>query len=126
MSRLHLTSWQRQRLRRQLVETSDARLLRRTLAVLEFDYGRPAADIARMLSVTRQSIYNWIEAYTQALDPSALRDEQGGDATRRWMRARSTCCRPSSPPHPRISSTLRRIGRSRCCKKPRKSPRGGG
>jgi transposase len=77
MSRLNLTSWQRQRLRRQLVETLDARLLRRTLAVLEFDSGRPAADIARMLGVTRQSVYNWIDAYAQARDPEALQDQAG-------------------------------------------------
>lgn len=77
MSHLNLTHWQRQRLRRQLVETSDARLLRRTLAVLEYDYGRPAADIARMLGVTRQTVYNWIEAYREAHDPEALQDQTG-------------------------------------------------
>ena len=49
MSRLNLTSWQRRRLRRQLAETREARLFRKTLAVLEFDHGRSAADIARML-----------------------------------------------------------------------------
>ena len=77
MSRLNLTAWQRHRLRRQLKETLDARLLRRTLAVLEFDQGRTAADIARMLGVTRQSVYNWVGAYTQGHDPRALRDEEG-------------------------------------------------
>jgi transposase len=77
MSRLNLTTWQRQRLRRQLVDTPDARLYRRTLAVLEFDFGRPAADIARMLGVTRQSVYHWVEAYLQARDPAALADEAG-------------------------------------------------
>ena len=77
MSRLTLTAWQRRRLRRQLKETLDARLLRRTLAVLEFDQGRTAADIARMLGVTRQSVYNWVGAYTQGHDPQALRDQEG-------------------------------------------------
>jgi transposase len=77
MSRLNLTSWQRQRLRRQLAETTDVRLFRRTLAVLEFDFGRSAADIGRMLGVTRQSVYNWVDAYTQSLDPKALQDESG-------------------------------------------------
>lgn len=77
MSRLNLTSWQRRRLRRQLTETLDARILRRTLAVLEFDQGRSAAELARMLGVTRQSVYNWVEAYTQAYDPRALHDEPG-------------------------------------------------
>ncbi len=77
MSRLNLTSWQRRRLRRQLKETPDARLLRRTLAVLEFDRGRTAAAIARMLGVTRQSVYNWVGAYAQGHDPQALRDQPG-------------------------------------------------
>ena len=77
MSRLNLTRWQRHRLRRQLKETLDARLLRRTLAVLEFDQGRTAADIACMLGVTRQSVYNWVGAYTQGHDPQALRDQEG-------------------------------------------------
>src|SRR5438874_10369941 len=77
MSRLNLTSWQRQRLRRQLAETRDARLFRRTLAVLEFDHGRSAADIARMLGVTRQAVYDWIEADTQDHDPASLEDQAG-------------------------------------------------
>lgn len=77
MSQLNLTSWQRQRLRRQLAETRDARLFRRTLAVLEFDHGHSAADLARMLGVTRQAIYNWVEAYTQTRDPLSLEDEEG-------------------------------------------------
>jgi len=77
MSRLKLTSWQRRRLQRQLAAAQDARLFRRTLAVLEFDSGRSATDIARMLGVTRQSVYNWVEAYTQDHDPASLEDEQG-------------------------------------------------
>ena len=77
MSRLNLTTWQRRRLRRQLKETWDARLLRRTLAVLEFDQGRSAAEVARMLGVTRQSVYNWVAAYTQGHVPQALRDQEG-------------------------------------------------
>jgi len=77
MSQLSLTTWQRQRLQRQLAQTRDARLFRRTLTVLEFDRGRPAADLARMLGVSRQSVYNWIDAYMQILDPAALEEEQG-------------------------------------------------
>jgi transposase len=77
MSRLNLTSWQRRRLQHQLAETRDARLFRRTLAVLEFDYGRSAADIARMLGVTRQSVYEWVEVYTRDHDPASLEDEGG-------------------------------------------------
>src|SRR5438270_1666406 len=77
MSRLNLTSWRRRRLRRQLAQTREARLYRKTLAVLEFDHGRSAADIARMLGVTRQTVYAWIETYTQDHDPTALEDQPG-------------------------------------------------
>ena len=82
MSQLTLTSWQRRRLRRQLAEAQDARLFRRTLAVLEFDRGRTAADIASMLGVARQSVYNWVQAYAQALDPASLRDRVGSGRRR--------------------------------------------
>src|SRR5438270_9986044 len=77
MSRLNLTPWQRRRLRRQLAKTRDARLFRRTLAVLEFDHGRSAADIARMLGVTRKCIHDWAGAYTEGRDPASLEDEGG-------------------------------------------------
>src|SRR4051812_45952543 len=77
MSRLELTPWQRRRLRRQLAETHDARLYRRTLAVLEFDHGRSAADIARMLGVTRKCIYDWVGVYSEGRDPASLEDEPG-------------------------------------------------
>jgi transposase len=77
MSQLHLTSWQRHRLRQQLTATEDVRLFRRTLAVLELDHGRSVADIARMLGVTRQTVYNWVEAYTGDHDPAALEDHRG-------------------------------------------------
>jgi transposase len=77
MSQVRLTSWQRHRLRRQLAEAEDVGLFRRTLAILELDYGRPAADIARMLGVSRQTVYNWLEAYTEAGSPTALEDHRG-------------------------------------------------
>lgn len=74
MSRFKLSSWQRQRLRRQLGEATEVRLYRRTLAVLEFAGGRPAAEIAHMLGVTRQSVYHWVDAYAEAHDPAVLAD----------------------------------------------------
>src|SRR5436190_11314521 len=74
MSRLQLSYWQRRRLRRQLKAAEDARVLRRTLAILEFDRGRSAADIADLLGVTRQSIYNWVTTYARCPDPATLVD----------------------------------------------------
>ena len=75
MSRLKLTHWQRRRLRQQLKATPDARTYRRTLAVLELDRGRSAAEIATMLGVTRQSVHNWAAAFVRDPDPAVLRDE---------------------------------------------------
>src|SRR4051812_46555301 len=74
MSRFKLTYWQRRRLRRQLKAADDARTYRRTLAVLELDRGRPAADIAAMLGVTRQSVHNWAAAFAREADPADLAD----------------------------------------------------
>jgi transposase len=74
MSRLNLAPGRRRDLRRQLARARDVRLYRRTLAVLEFDRGRPVTDIADALGVTRQSVHNWVAAYARGLDPAALAD----------------------------------------------------
>src|SRR5215210_7206286 len=66
MSHLKLTGWQRHHLRGRLRKVHDARAYRRVLAVLEFDRGRPAADIAALLRVSRQSVYNWAAAYARS------------------------------------------------------------
>lgn len=83
MSRLKLTFWQRRHLERQLEQTRDARLYRRTLALLAFAPGQSAADIASLLRVTRQSIYNWVDTYTHSGQPAALADENRQGRPRR-------------------------------------------
>ncbi len=75
MEGLKLTWRQRQRLAEQLQRAQDARLYRRTLAVLEIGRGRSIAQVAQTLGVTRQSVYNWVAGYAQAYDPRALRDQ---------------------------------------------------
>lgn len=77
MNRLNLTRRERRVLQLQLTKTLDARVLRRTLAVTEFDQGRSVQEIAKMLGVTRQSIYNWVDIYRQSRDPTALGDQPG-------------------------------------------------
>lgn len=84
MTSLQLTRWQRLRLQRQLKDTQDARVYRRTLAILECSRGRPIAQIARALGVTRQSVHNWIEAYAQVHDPGALCDEDRSGRPSLW------------------------------------------
>jgi transposase len=74
MSGLNLKHWQRRQLRQQLKAACDARTYRRTLALLELDRGRSAADIANMLGVTRQSVNNWAIAFAREPDPSVLSD----------------------------------------------------
>ena len=76
MTSLTLTRSQRYRLRQQLQHTHDASLYRRTLAILENDRGKPIAQVARSLRVTRQSIHNWPELCTQDFGPLALRDAE--------------------------------------------------
>jgi transposase len=74
MKRLMLTLDQQHCLERQLQETQEVRVYRRTFAVLEFSRGRSIAQIAEALGVTRQSIYNWVEQYASTYDPSSLRE----------------------------------------------------
>src|SRR5689334_12685279 len=76
MSHLNLTTRQRRRLRDHLSRARDAHVCQRILAVLEFDLGRAVADIARLLRVSRQSVYNWVDAYCQTHSPDALTDSQ--------------------------------------------------
>ena len=84
MTNLRLTSWQQRRLQRQLHETRDARVYQRTLAVLECSRGRSVADVAHMLAVTRQSVYNWIDAYAPTHDPAALFEADRSGRPRLW------------------------------------------
>lgn len=69
---LTLTRWQRRRLQRVLEQTPDARLYRRTLAILEIARGKPAAQVARTLGVSRRIVYYWLEDYAQRHDPADL------------------------------------------------------
>jgi transposase len=74
MDAFTLTVWQRRRLERQLRQADDVPLYRRTAALLDLARGRSAAEVARTLGVSRQSIYNWVAAYAAEHDPRALAD----------------------------------------------------
>jgi transposase len=77
MSKLDLTPYERRNLRQQLHQTSDAHLYRRLLAVLEVDQGRPVHEVARLLNVRGQSIYNWIDRFCQQRQIADLVDRYG-------------------------------------------------
>ena len=74
MNREWLTPTQTQQLERQLVQTDDVRLYRRTLALLMWGRGDAVAEIASLLGVRRQSVYNWIASYQHIPDPARLCD----------------------------------------------------
>jgi transposase len=74
MDDLTLTGWQRRRLERQLQTAHDARVYRRTLAVLEVGRGKSVAEVAQRLGVTRRSVYYWIDAYAEKYDPAVLHE----------------------------------------------------
>ena len=74
MTSERLSSAQMQQLEHQLAQTDDVRLYRRTLALLMWGRGSSVAEIASVLNIQRQSVYNWIAIYTQTHNPVRLRD----------------------------------------------------
>src|SRR5262245_21216445 len=74
MDTLTLRHWQRRHLEQQLRSTRDARVYRRTLAILEVASGEPVASVARRLRVTRRAVYHWLDAYAREHSPAALAD----------------------------------------------------
>ena len=66
MDTLTLTYWQRRRLEQQLRSTHDARVYRRTLAVLEVASGQAVGSVAGRLRVTPRAVYHWLAAYYDA------------------------------------------------------------
>jgi transposase len=72
MDILTLTFWQQRRLEQQLRSTQDARVYRRTLAILEVASGEAVSSVARRLRVTPRSVYHWVAAYSRDPSPAAL------------------------------------------------------
>src|ERR1041385_1387510 len=79
-----LTATQRRQLERQLQDTADVGVFRRTFAVLEAANGRSVAEIARLLRTSRPSVYQWLHAYHDAGDPESLIDHRGGNHPTLW------------------------------------------
>jgi transposase len=80
---LVLTRWQRRRLERQLRSARDARVYRRTLAILEVGGGEPVEAVARRLRVTPRVVYRWVGSYARGHDPAALGDRSRSGRPRR-------------------------------------------
>src|SRR5947209_5118319 len=84
---VQLTAWQRRKLRTQLRRADEASYYRRLSALLELDRGRSVAEVAALLRVTRQSVYNWARALAACPDPAVLQDRYGVGRPRLWTEA---------------------------------------
>jgi transposase len=84
MSEIHLTVTQRQQLELGLATPPSTGFSRRALAILALDDGQPVDEVAELLGVSRQSIYNWVQAYQQAPGPNALYRRPGGGRPTLW------------------------------------------
>jgi transposase len=93
MSKLGLTPYERRKLRQHLHDTGDARLHRRLLAVLEVDRGRPVSELARLLNVTGQSIYNWVARFCRQGRLAGLADRYGVGRPTLWTDERVAALR---------------------------------
>jgi transposase len=85
MEPLILTYWQRRRLESQLRSTLDARVYRRTLAILEVAAGEPVASVAHRLRVTPRAVYHWLATYTAAPQPTVLADAPRSGRPTLWI-----------------------------------------
>lgn len=77
MAPFQIRPWERRQLVRLLDRTLDATQLRRAQALLWLDEGLPVTAVADLLHVSRQTLYNWFESFTDRgdLDPAdRLRD----------------------------------------------------
>ena len=84
MSSERFTPAQIQQLEHQLAQTDDVRLYRRILALLLWGRGSTVTEIATLLQVRRQSVYNWLASYTTNSDPAGLRDAARSGRPPRW------------------------------------------
>jgi transposase len=84
MSSQPFTPAQMQQLERQLMQADHVRLYRRTLALLMWGRGSPVSEIAALLQVRRQSVYNWLASYTTTSDPARLRDAPRSGRPPHW------------------------------------------
>jgi transposase len=63
MALFRLHPWERRQLLRLAGNTRGATQLRRAQALLWLHEGRPAIQVAGLLHVTRQTVYNWLQAF---------------------------------------------------------------
>ena len=86
MRELSLTVVQRELLQACLEAPPGAGFSRRALALLALDEGQSVAEVAEWLGVSRQSIYNWWQAFAESSRPETLVDHYGVGRPSLWTR----------------------------------------
>lgn len=84
MREISLTAAQRESLQACLQSPPSASFSRRALALLALDDGQSVAEVAEWLGVSRQSIYNWWQAFAASHGPEALLDGYGVGRPTLW------------------------------------------
>lgn len=87
MQSFTLSLSERRALEKQLHETKDVKVLKRAQALLWLTEGMAVPDIAKRLSVTRQTVYGWISFYRSQCNHSVVtrlkdRPKSGRPATK--------------------------------------------
>ena len=67
--KLPLTPRQREHLLQALRQATEARLYRRLLALVQIDRGKPVAQVAEELMVSRMTVHRWLRRYLRCRDP---------------------------------------------------------
>jgi transposase len=80
----HWTPAQRRALEQELQQTHDLGVFRRTMALLEADQGRSIAEIARLLRVTRPSVYHWLRRFAAGRRVEVLADRRSQKPAAEW------------------------------------------
>jgi transposase len=68
MASFQLHPWEHRQLRRLLDQTHDATQLRRAQGLLWLHEGQSVTEVADLLQVSRQTLYNWVQAFTDRTD----------------------------------------------------------
>jgi transposase len=84
MSEIQLTNGQRELLQAGLEAAPSPGFARRAFAILALDEGQSVPEVAELLGVSRQSVYNWWQAFERSPRPETLCDRFGGGRPSLW------------------------------------------
>ncbi len=88
---ISLTAERQAQLQRELKDNNRANVYRRAAALLAIHKGRSVIQVAELLGVTRQSIYNWIAAYGNTNETLDLKDGRRSGRPSVWTAELQAC-----------------------------------